>query len=337
MRKAAELKAAQRKEEVYTTLLSSLAHKEAGEEDVMQTSRFVSTIESIADASVGTYSKEVIEEEKTAWDIEQQRSAYRQATRQHITSFKDQQKATTATLMSTVLPKVKNGTRLSKEIFSEDEALEASNANSADVVPLNKKNNITIIDAQDRNPKLPPTPSKSNVQTVDTIVSGFWETNPNAVEEVQLAARLPIVHNQIRTIVEHLITSRPTIQGPPELVGPIRQWFEVDMELQTGHERGLDRFVSDIAKQILYYGSATVIKQRTLSGVVDAYEEPIRGKTTAPVWGYIVPDMATMEVFIDNYGRPRKWRQMPHLYTTKTGKEYKASDVFVAKLPTQNS
>lgn len=182
-----------------------------------------------------------------------------------------------------------------------------------------------------------PIPKKSEIKTLDLRVRGVWEQNPNANEEVQLAARIPIVNNQIRTIIEHLITSRPTIQGPPELVEPIRRWFEVELELQTGHERGLDRFVTDVTKQLLYYGSCALVKQRTRSGLVDPFMDPSRLVNQDPVWGYAVPDMATMEVFVDTRGRVRKWRQKPFLFDDGKAKEYRDRDVFLARLPTQNS
>lgn len=180
-------------------------------------------------------------------------------------------------------------------------------------------------------------PRRSEIQKVDTQVGGFWETNPNTAEEVQLAIRTPIVYNQIREIIHHLITSRPSIQGPPELVEPIRRWFEIEIEHQTGFERGLDRFVADLAVQMLHYGSAALVKQRTSSDALDPVKDPLRGRTVAPVWSYAIPDMSTLEVFIDDFGRARKWRQSPNLFPTDRVKTYGGRDVHVVKLPSQNS
>lgn len=181
-----------------------------------------------------------------------------------------------------------------------------------------------------------PRPRRAEIKQIDTSISGWWESNPNCDDLIQDAARLPIVHNQIREIIQHLITSRPTIQGPPELVSHIRKWFEIESEITTGYERGLDRFISDLAKQILYYGSAALIKQRSGDPkfkITDQIADIDRGA----VWNYAIPDMSTLEVFIDDKGRPRKWRQSPDLFPETRDKTYSARDVFVARLPIQNS
>jgi hypothetical protein len=181
-------------------------------------------------------------------------------------------------------------------------------------------------------------PRGSEVQKVDTTVRGYWESNPNASELVQKAVQMSLVAAQIRTIIEHLISASPVIQGPKEIVDRVRKWFEIEMEFQTEFERGLDRFITDLAQQLLYYGTGALVRQRTLSEEVKPYRHPIAGTLTAPVWGYAIPDMATMEVFLDDYGRPRRWRQNPSLYAGRDveEKEYPAKDVFLVRMPTQN-
>lgn len=183
-----------------------------------------------------------------------------------------------------------------------------------------------------------PPPRKSDVAKSDLAgIAGSWEANPNADEYIQLAARMPIVNNQIRTIIEHLITSRPAIQGPAKWAEPIRRWFEVELEINSNHTRSLEQFIEDVAKQMLYYGSSTLIKQRSRSSKLEPFTDPLRGRTTAPLWGYMVPDMATMEVFVDKNGRHRFWRQRPDLTVTQTSKKYRTSDVHVLRLPTRNN
>lgn len=182
-----------------------------------------------------------------------------------------------------------------------------------------------------------PLPRRSEVKHTDTNVRGYWETNPNAEEKLQEVLRTPIVDRHVRTIIEHLITSRPKIKGPEEQAEAARRWFEVEVEINSGHERGLNRFITDIAGQMLRYGSAAVFKQRTRSDVGDTYTHPITGGKRNPVSSYMVPDMSTVEVFLDKKGRPRKWRQNPGLHTDHDPPKYADRDVFLARLPSRNS
>ena len=183
-----------------------------------------------------------------------------------------------------------------------------------------------------------PPPHRSDVKKTDLTVRGAWETNPNSADEIQEAARFPIVDNQITKIIEHLITSKPKITGPEDQAEIIRKWFEVDMEIGSNHKRGLNRFVDEIADQIIRYGSAALIKQRTRSQILDSYTDPVTGGSRAPVWGYALPDMSSLQVFIDTKGRPRKWRQHPHYYAgSHNVKSYRARDVFMARLPVRQS
>jgi hypothetical protein len=182
-----------------------------------------------------------------------------------------------------------------------------------------------------------PLPRRSEVKKTDTNVRGYWENNPNAEERIQEALRTPIVDRHVRTIVEHLITSRPQIKGPEKQADALRRWFEVEVEINSGHERGINRFVSDVAGQMLRYGSAAVFKQRTRSDVGDTYDDPLTGGTRQPLSSYIVPDMSTVQVFFDERGRPRKWRQDPHLHQGHDPPKYSDRDVFLARLPSRNS
>lgn len=183
-----------------------------------------------------------------------------------------------------------------------------------------------------------PPPYRSDIKTEDLTVRGMWEGNPNTAEQIQEATRFPLVDNQIRKTVKHLTTSKPTITGPEEQADVLREWFQVEMEIGSNHKRGLNRFVEDLADQMLRYGSAALIKQRTRSKLLDSYKDPRTGGQRAPVWGYALPDMATMQVFIDRHGRPRKWRQAPEYYTGHHDvKEYQARDVFMTRLPMRQS
>lgn len=182
-----------------------------------------------------------------------------------------------------------------------------------------------------------PLPRRSEKKNVDTEVRGYWESNPNADEKLQEAIRTPIVDRHIRTIVEHLITSRPKIKGPEDQAEAARRWFEVEVELNSGHQRGLNRFITDIGGQMLRYGSAAIFKQRTRSEVGEAYEDPLTGGQRFPVASYMIPDMATIEVFLDRRGRPRKWRQHKHLHMEHDPPKYSDRDVFLARLPSRNS
>jgi hypothetical protein len=183
-----------------------------------------------------------------------------------------------------------------------------------------------------------PPPYRSDVKKEDLVVRGAWETNPNASDEVQEATRFPLVDNQIRKMIRHLVTSNPSITGPEDQAEIIREWFEVEMEIGSNHERGLNRFIDETADQMLRYGSAAIIKQRTRSQLMDSYPDPVTGGQRAPVWGYALPDMSSLQVFIDKKGRPRKWRQHPHYYNgTVSVKEYRARDVFMARLPVRQS
>ena len=183
-----------------------------------------------------------------------------------------------------------------------------------------------------------PPPQRSEVKHTDTKVRGNWEKNPNSEKLIQKATRFPIVDRQITRTIDHLTTSRPKISGPEEQVDIIRKWFEVDLEYASGFKKGLNRFIEDLADQIQRYGSACVIKQRTRSSIAQTYKDPITGGNRLPVQGYAIPDMSTMQAFIDKRGNPKKWRQDPHLFTEKAkAKEYLARDVFVPRLPSRNS
>lgn len=180
-------------------------------------------------------------------------------------------------------------------------------------------------------------PVRSETQKIDIEVRGWWEENPNADSLIQKAARVPIVHNQIRTIVEYLITSKPKIQGKQEYVDIVDKWFNLEIPLQTGYQKGMDRFVADVAKQMLYYGSCLVQKQRSRSEQVKKSLDPITGGEVDNLWGYNIPDMSTVEVFIDKQGIPRRWRQKLYIDTILQKKEYVDRDVIVARIPTANS
>lgn len=183
-----------------------------------------------------------------------------------------------------------------------------------------------------------PPPYRSEIKKTDLTVRGTWEQNPNAIETVQEASRFPIVDRQITKTIEHLSSSGAKIVGPPEQAEVIRKWFEVDLEYSTGYKKGLNRYIEDISEQMLRYGSAAVFKQRTRSDLMEPYEDPLTGANRAPVHGYGIADMSTIEAFIDKKGRPRKWRQVTPLWSGSAGaKEYRDRDVFVARLPIRNS
>ena len=195
-----------------------------------------------------------------------------------------------------------------------------------------------LADASGMSDEIVPPPYRSEIKHTDLQVRGFWETNPNAQDTVQEASRFPLVDRQITKTVEHLTTSGVKITGPPEQAAVIRKWFEVDLEYSTGYQKGLNRYVEDLAGQMLRYGSGVVFKQRSRSKLMDPFEDPLTGANRSPVHGYAIPDMATVEAFIDKYGRPRKWRQKRPLWSGRSdAKEYKDRDVFVARLPTRNS
>lgn len=183
-----------------------------------------------------------------------------------------------------------------------------------------------------------PPPRRSEVKHEDLQVRGAWEECPAAREEVQRANRVPIVDNQITKTVEHLTTSNISISGPERQADVIRKWFEVEMEYSSGYKIGLNRFVEDVAGQMLRYGVSPIFKVRTRSSKKDPYQDPLTGGQRAPVWGYRVPDVSTLQVFIDQNGRPRKWRQVPELWrSTAKEKTYRSRDTHVARLPQRNS
>lgn len=213
-----------------------------------------------------------------------------------------------------------------------DEQREAAMRTDHTVVPVGDKVSMELADIELITP-----PRRSEIAKTDTMIGGYWEENPNTSEEVQEAARQPIVDAQKRTIIEHLIQAKPTIQGPPDLVERARRWFEVELPLQSQFTRGLDQYINQSAVQLLNYGSAIVFKQRSLSRKLQPYTDPVTGSKRAPVWGFGIPDAATIECFLDDFGRPRKWRQNPTLRRDGRAKEYPARDVHVLKLPTKNN
>jgi hypothetical protein len=185
---------------------------------------------------------------------------------------------------------------------------------------------------------LVPPPRRSEVKKEDLQVRGHWEECPASREEIQRANRMPIVDNQITKTIEHLITSKITITGPEKQADVIRKWFEVEMEYSSGFKIGLNRFVEDVAGQMLRYGISPIFKVRTRSNKKDPYTDPLTGGQRAPVWGYRVPDVSTLQVFIDRHGRPRKWRQAPNLWKSHANeKTYRSRDTHVARLPQRNS
>lgn len=188
--------------------------------------------------------------------------------------------------------------------------------------------------------QLLPIPYRGDVKKIDIRgIRGWWTSNPNAEEEIQEATRQPIVDNHIRTLVEHLTTSNPKIQGDNEDMGAeiVRKWIRTDVELTSGHERGLHDMIEKVAKQMLRYGCAIVIKQRTRSEVGGQYKNTITGREDYPVSNFIIPDMDTVEVFIDEKGRPRKWRQSPVHYPDGKTKTYPNRDVYMCSLPVRES
>jgi hypothetical protein len=188
--------------------------------------------------------------------------------------------------------------------------------------------------------QLLPIPYRGDVKKMDIKgIRGWWTSNPNAEEEIQEAVRQPIVDNHIRTLVEHLTTSNPKIQGDNDDNGAdvVRKWIRTDVELTSGHDRGLHDLVEKVAKQMLRYGSAVVIKQRTRAEVGGKYKNTITGREDYPVSNFIVPDMDSLEVFIDEKGRARKWRQSPDQYPDGKTKTYPNRDVYMCSLPVRES
>ena len=164
-------------------------------------------------------------------------------------------------------------------------------------------------------------------------VRGYWDRHPMADGALLDIMQMPLVASQIRTLIKHLISAGAAVQGHDGAVRLVRRWFEVDLALTTGHERTLERFISELALQLLYYGTAVLVRRRQVSASLKPYED-MRGRRRAPVVDFAVPDMSTMEVFIGENGRPILWRQTVPGYDPIT---FQAEDVLVLRLPSQNS
>ena len=179
-----------------------------------------------------------------------------------------------------------------------------------------------------------PPPRRSKIEHTDLQVYGSWESNPNTHERIQEAGQFPLVDRQITKTIEHLTTSNIRLQGNPEYTDIIRRWLEIDLEYSSNYRKSLSRQIGKIAEQMLRFGSAVVFKQRTRSSDMDSYADPMTGGNRLPLHTFAVPDMTTVEVFVDRKGRPRKWRQHPHLKDRPDQMPtYLDRDVLVAQLP----
>lgn len=177
-------------------------------------------------------------------------------------------------------------------------------------------------------------PRRSRVEHPDKQVYGTWETNPNTHERIQEASQFPIVDRSITKTIEHLTTSNIRLQGKPEYTEIIRRWLEVDLEYSSNYRKSLSRQIGKMADQMLRFGSTAVFKQRSRSGQMDTYKDPMTGGNRLPLHSFAIPDMSTVETFIDRRGRPRKWRQFPHLKSNPAKMPtYLDRDVIIGRLP----
>ncbi|RME26215.1 MAG: hypothetical protein D6800_06760 [Candidatus Zixiibacteriota bacterium] len=171
--------------------------------------------------------------------------------------------------------------------------------------------------------------------TSDGMYTGYWHRCPFQLSDLETAMQLPLVRKQINTILEHLLTSRPSIQGPPNLTELIRRWVEVDQELISLGTRNLVHFISRLTTQLLTEGTVVLVKQRYRGRKAKTYTDPVTGRNKFPLWSYLLPSIHTVEVLLSKNAVPLKWRMRPELVQNNTKPPvWSADDVLVLRLPT---